>query len=171
MTTRTNNLIGHYIEQAEWKKARRLLKTYLKKEPQNYAILSTLGLTYYEERHYEKALLWAEKALYFGKDDPLVLWDYAGTLEMLGQTDRAIAIWEQIVAWGAKKVGTELCQEGLRWGKSLVNDCRYRLALAHRDQGNFPKATDYLREHLAHRKGTPSLYTLKEVRKEWKKLN
>ena len=37
------------------------------------------------ESDYQEALRWVEKAREIAPDCPLVLWDYAGTLDMLGR--------------------------------------------------------------------------------------
>ncbi|TAD96962.1 MAG: hypothetical protein EAZ97_13205 [Bacteroidetes bacterium] len=159
-----------YIAEGNYAKARKLLKNQYKKEAESYWLMTMIGSTYYEEKNYSKALFWAEKAMIEGKNDPLVLWDYAGVLAMENQLEKAMEIWLQLLAWGTKKVGLELCSEGILWAKSLLNDCRFRLAMAYKEQKNLPLATEYLQAHLANRRGTPSIYPLKEVKKEWKLL-
>lgn len=166
MKPTTHHKIFEYLAAEQYTQARKLLKTHYKKEPQSYWLQTMIGATYYEQRKYEKALFWAEKAMTEGKNDPLVLWDYAGVLSMLGRTDEAMRIWQQLIDCGSEKVGTELCGEGIRWAKSLINDCRYRLALAHKEKGNREVAHAYFQAHLTQRRGTPSLYALREVKKE-----
>jgi tetratricopeptide (TPR) repeat protein len=170
MRKETENKIWEHIEKDEYAQARQMLKNHLKRDNTNYWAMTMVAMSYYEERKYKKALEWSEKSLKECSDDPLTLWVYTGPLSQLGRLEEAIQIWQQIIEWGPEKVGLELCQEGIAWAKSLINNCRYMLAMAYKDKGNKTLALDYLQAHLAHRKGTKSIYPLKEVKKEMREL-
>jgi len=75
-------------------------------------LLTRLGLTYYEEHNYKKALFYETQALRLAPKCPLVLWDYAGTLEMLGRDKEAIAIYRKLVKRGVDKIAYGECGEG-----------------------------------------------------------
>lgn len=89
------------IESENWRGARKLIRAALREEPNNHWLVTRLGLTYHEERKYKKALVYEERALALATHCPLVLWDYAGTLDMLGQTKPAINIYQKLASIGA----------------------------------------------------------------------
>lgn len=74
------------IEAEKWSAARQAIRAKLRSSPDDHWLLTRLGLTYYEEKRYKQALRYSVRALEKMPHCPLVLWDYAGTLEMLGQT-------------------------------------------------------------------------------------
>jgi tetratricopeptide (TPR) repeat protein len=170
MRKQTEEKIWHYFDTEQYLLARQILKNHLKKHKDDYWALNMMSSAYYEERNYKKALEWSDKAMLIEAHDPLVLWTRAAPLDQLGRTNEAILIWQQLIDWGAEKIGLELRKEGIAWAKSLINDCRYRLGMAYKDKGNKTLALDYLQAHLAHRKGTKSIYPLKEVKKEMREL-
>ena len=59
------------------------LRQRLKAEPHHHWLLTRLSSEYYEKRQYALALKYAEKAFTEVPSCPLVLWDYAGALQML----------------------------------------------------------------------------------------
>ena len=65
------------------------MRAKLKSSPNDHWLLTRLGLTYYEERRYKQALKYELRALAEAPNCPLALWDYAGSLEMLGRTEAA----------------------------------------------------------------------------------
>ena len=77
----------------KWTAARALIQDELLAEPANHWLWTTLGLTYYEEFQYKKALLCSRRAMELAPNCPLVLWDFAGCLEMNDQGSAALAIW------------------------------------------------------------------------------
>ena len=52
------------------------------------------------------ALKYAEKAFAAAPSCPLVLWDYAGVLQMLGRHDESLDLYARIVTRGAWTEGT-----------------------------------------------------------------
>ncbi|TAH20126.1 MAG: hypothetical protein EAZ08_06960 [Cytophagales bacterium] len=165
MNTRSQIAIDQYLAQQKYMQARAVLKRNWKKEPDNVWLMARISTTYYEEKKYKAAMDWAEKAYLLCPQDPLVIWDYAGALDMLGQTEQAIALYHRILAMSYQQIGLEYTGEGIRWAKSLLNDCRYRIALAYSDLGKDAIALKFMREHQIHRvKGLPSLYSSKEVK-------
>jgi tetratricopeptide (TPR) repeat protein len=72
------------IRSERWKKARQLIRAELNEKPNSHWLLTRLGLTYYEERAYRASLWYSQKALRLAPECLLALWDYAGSLQMLG---------------------------------------------------------------------------------------
>ena len=166
-TAGTVQLIEDYIRQEQWKKARSLILKALKTDKNDHWLLSRLATTYYEEGKYEKAMELEEQARRLAPHCPLVLWGYANVLDMLGHEAKAIRIWKQLLAKGEEKIAYGECGEGIRWARSLLNDCIYRIALAYRDLGKFDMAIQYLKKHIKNRSpGIPSIYALSEVKKK-----
>jgi tetratricopeptide (TPR) repeat protein len=170
MMSASNN-IEKYIRQNEWDKAQQVILQELKKYPDNHWLLTRLSTTYYEQKQYKKALKIVESALKQAPKCPLVLWDYAGTLDMLGRQDDAIKIWNALLKLGIDKIACGECGEGLRWARSLLNDARYRIAISYWKQRKIGMAEKFMRLHVENRKpGIPSIYKLLNVRKELSRL-
>jgi tetratricopeptide (TPR) repeat protein len=130
-----------------------------------------LALTHYEEFQYEKALALEEKALSLAPNCPLVLWDYAGSLEMLGRQREALRVYQRLIKRGAKSIATGECGEGLAWARGLVADCWYRMAGCYASLGNRAKELKAFEVHLDLRgPGCHSIYRLGELHKELNQL-
>ena len=128
--------------------------------------------TYYEDRNYQKALEYAEKALEIEPDCPLVLWDYAGVLDMLDDTKKAISIWKYLLNCSVEQIAFDECGEGIRDAKSLHNNCRFRIGSSYIDINQKKLAIKYLKLHLQNRqRGLPSIYSKKEVLKLLKSIS
>jgi tetratricopeptide (TPR) repeat protein len=163
--------IEKLIAAENWKDARKLIRATLRKEPDSHWLLTRLGLTYYEEYNYEKALFYSERALQLAPDCPLVLWDYAGAIEMLGRTKEAIPIYKKLVKRGIEGIAYGDCGEGLAWAKGLVADCLYRLAKCYDELGRHKNSLDYYYKHLQLRgPGCRSIYSISEVKARVKEL-
>jgi len=150
-----------------WEEARTLILGWLEEDPEDHWLLAELSNTYYEEHNYEKALHYVEQALRFAPKCPLVLWHYAGALDMLERDEEAINVWKKIVKRGVNSIAYGECGEGIRRARSFVNDSRYRIGLAYADLGKPHLAKKYIREHINNRgRNTPSSYNLRNVRKK-----
>jgi tetratricopeptide (TPR) repeat protein len=161
--------IEKLIDAEDWQAARKLIRAALRKEPDSHWLLTRLGLTYYEERDYKKALYYDTQAMELAPNCPLVLWDYAGTLDMLGRNKEAIAIYRKLVKRGVDKLAYGECGEGLAWARGVVADCLYRIAKCYEGQGQPKKAISYYEQHLNQRgPGCRSIYPIDEVKKEMK---
>ncbi len=120
--------INKLFQAGRWTEARALLEPRLKDEPNNHWLLTRLGTTYYEERDYRMALRFSRRALKLRPHCPLVLWDLASTLEMLGQDRKALEIYKILFALGPKRLAEEECGEGINWAAALLTDCLYSAA-------------------------------------------
>src|SRR5438045_746826 len=135
--------IEKLIGAEDWKAARKLIRTALRKEPDSHWLLTRLGLTYYEDRNYKKALFYSTQAMALAPKCPLVLWDYAGTLDMLGQNKEAIAIFKNLIKRGIDKIAYGACGEGKAWARGVIADCFYRIAKCYEEQGQPKIAFNY----------------------------
>jgi tetratricopeptide (TPR) repeat protein len=160
-----------FFKREEWKKARRLIVKELAKTPSDHWLLTRLSSTYYEENQYAKALKICEKAIKIATHCPLVLWDYAGTLDMLGREREAIQIWKKLLRRGEQRVACGKCGEGIRRARELLNDVRYRIGKCYGYLGNTSLAVKYFRNYIANRsRKIASIYNLAKVKKELAKL-
>ena len=159
------------IRAERWAGARGLIKKRLKKEPTNHWLLARLGLTYYEQRQYERALACEEEALRIEPNCPLALWDYAGSLQMLRRHREALDIYEKITQRGAERIAVGQCGEGLAWANGLVADCYYRMMDSLDALGDEAGATAMLVKHLDMRgPGCHSIYPLDSLRRKGRAL-
>ncbi len=135
------------IEAEEWDKARKVILRQLKDDPDNHWLLTRLSTTYYEQRDYRKALEYAKAARLVVPDCPLVLWDYAGALDMLGRKREARRVYGTLLKRGAREIvepdeDADECWEGPEWTIALLTDCIFRGA------GCLPEARKELAANL-----------------------
>jgi tetratricopeptide (TPR) repeat protein len=157
--------IEERIAEEDWPGARKLIRAELKRTPNSHWLLTRLGLTYYEQRQYARALQIEERALRISPGCPLVLWDYAGSLQMLKRHAEAVVIYSRLIRQGARSIAYGECGEGLAWARGLVVDCHYRRGESYRALGRKRAALADLVKHLDGRgPGCRSIYPLREVR-------
>jgi tetratricopeptide (TPR) repeat protein len=143
-----NNLsdkINHLFDEDRYEEARTLLEKELAKSgnESDHWLLTRLSTTYYEQRKYKQALQLVEKAHQQAPHCPLVLWDYAGTLDALGHSQQAIEVYMSLIERGAEKVGRDECGEGLEWAIVLLTDCYYRISLCLQDLNRSKEAWQF----------------------------
>lgn len=156
--------IERLVREEDWEGAERLLREELEREPGNHWLWCRLSLAFYERRRYAEALECSEKALSLAPRCPLALWEHAGDLDMLGREAEAAAIWRGLLRRGVRRIAYGECGEGRAWAESLLNDCRFRIARAAFEKGDFPAAARWIRLHLGHRKrGLPSCHSRAEA--------
>jgi len=176
MTSLQEDQVARRIERAiegnDWENARLLIRQWLRHEPNNHWLLTRLGLTYYEQRQYKWALHYSLKALQIAPYCPLAVWDYAGTLDMLGREKEALSFFRWITTWGEETLAHGPCGEGIRAARSLIADCFYRIGLILEGQGQRKRAATAFREHLSRRtRGTRSIYPRSEVMSRYAKVS
>lgn len=158
-------IIEQLLRKEEWQRARILIRKELVKSPKSHWLLTRLSSTYYETRQYKRALFFVEKALELAPKCPLVLWDYAGCLDMLHRENEAIAIWKSLIKRGANKIAKGQCGEGIIRARELVNDCRFRIAFAYLDIGQKDCARRYLQSFInKRRQGQRSMYGINKAK-------
>lgn len=128
--SRLSEKINDLFAREKWTEARALIeKEVAKRDEANHWLLTRLATTHYEERQYKKALQLLEQARTLAPDCPLVLWDYAGTLDALGRSKEVIEIYMALLQRDAKTIAEEECGEGLDWAIGLLTDCFYRISV------------------------------------------
>jgi tetratricopeptide (TPR) repeat protein len=162
---------GKQIEAAiardDWKRARTIIRAWLRRKPGDHWLLTRMSLTYYEQHNYGTALKYALQAVQSAPHCPLAVWDYAGALDMTGQREDALRAYRWLVKRGAENLAFGDCGEGIQSARSLVADCYYRMARIFEDQGQRKKAITSYQHHLAHRtRGTRSIYPLRDIRRK-----
>ena len=159
------------IRSEKWKSARQLIRAELKEKPDSHWLLTRLGLTYYEERAYRKSLSYSRKALRLAPHCPLALWDYAGSLQMLGRHSMALRVYRQLLSRGVEQIAHGDCGEGRAWARGLMADCLYRQAQSYTELKEQKAAIDAYRKHLKMRgPGCRSIYAVRTVKKELSEL-
>jgi len=154
------------IAKEDWTRARKVIKASLRRDPSSHWLLTRLGLTYYEEFDYKRALKYHEEALRQEPECPLAKWDHAGALDMLGRLDEAISEYSELLDRGIDEIAHGDCGEGVAWASRLFADCHYRLASCHFKKGQIDRAKSSiasLRESLS--KGAGTIYSHEEIDK------
>ena len=156
--------IEDLIQKERWTDTRVAIRSALKKKPQSHWLLTRMSMTYHEQRRYKEALKWAERAFDIAPDCPLVLWDYAGTLQALGRHTEALDLYGRIVTRDISDLATGECGEGRAWAKGLVADSHYRASISLRAIGNRKASLSALKQCLDLRgPGCRSIYPLDSV--------
>ncbi len=170
--TLVTSKIEQLISAEDWHATRLAVRAQLRSSPSDHWLLTRLGLTYYEERRYKQALKYELRALVIAPNCPLVLWDYAGSLEMLDQTEAALKVYRRLVHRGIWQIAFGECGEGLAWARGLIADCHYRMAHCYAALQRPRMAIRSLRRHICLRgPGCRSIYSLAKVREELGKLH
>jgi tetratricopeptide (TPR) repeat protein len=158
------NKIEKLIEKEDWPNARKAILAALKQSPDDHWLVTRLGLTYYEQRNYKKALEIEEEAYKLSPNCPLVLWDYAGTLQMLGRHEEAMELYHRIIAKGIDEIAYGECGEGKGKARGLIADCSFRISDSYQDLGSEELSLQAFEKHLDLRgPGCYSIYSLKDL--------
>ena len=148
-----------------WAAAEKQIRLALRTEPDRHWLWERLAAACYEQRRYEEALGYAEKALEIMPGCSLVLWDKAGALHMLGRLNEAIDLFRKLLRKGVEGIAHEPCSEGRAWTRALVSDTYYVLGLCYVSTHERIKAIRAIRKSLDLRgPGVPSLYPIAMVR-------
>ncbi len=119
--------VERLIAEKKWKKARTHIQEEMVSAPADHWLWMHLGLTYYEEKAYDKALICSKRAVELQPNCPLALWHYGGSLYMSGKEEAALAIWTIFLDMDLEEIAHGECGEGMDWALQLVNDVHYRL--------------------------------------------
>lgn len=164
MMDTTGARIESLIHKERWSEARKTITAALRLEPTSHWLMARLSVTYYEQRKYSRALTFAARALELAPRCPLVLWDYAGTLQMLDRDTEAVAVYRSLIRRGPQRIAKNPCGEGLARSRGLVADCHLRVSDSLRYLGDQIGAERHLVKHLDMRgPGCHSIYSLKDI--------
>lgn len=154
------------IRQDRWVEARRVILARLRSDPDNHWLVGRLGLTYYEQRQYKRALEHATHAVALMPRCPLALWDYAGSLQMLDRDAQAVDIYRGLIRRGVKRIASGPCGEGMARARGLIADCHLRLSDSLSALRRDAEAMRHFAKHLDMRgPGCQSIYSLKDTAK------
>jgi tetratricopeptide (TPR) repeat protein len=163
--------IESLISAERWDDARQAIRSALDAEPTSHWLLARLALTYYEQRRYGDALAVAERARVLAPRCPLVQWEVAGALDMLGRTTEAVRVYRRLIRRGVDSIAHGDCGEGLAWARGLIADCWYRVAHCHRRDGRRSLSARAFEEHLRLRgPGCRSIYSIGGVKRDLQAL-
>jgi len=157
--------IDRLMDEGQWAEAKSLIRRELRIRPDDFYWLANLAFINYEQGDCDSALVTIRKALDLAPGEPLVMYYYALILRSSGYPAEAIDVLRRIIRKGERRIGTVETKEGIRWARSLVNDCRYEIALCFVALKDFESADKWLKLHIKGRKGgVPSWYEMEEVR-------
>jgi Flp pilus assembly protein TadD len=156
--------IDHLMDEGKWARAKSLIRRELKKRTDDFYWLANLAFIYHEEGDYDSALATIRKAHELAPGEPLVMYYYALILRSLHRPAEAIDLLRRTIRKGERRIGTVETKEGIRWARSLINDCRYEIAASFVAMKNFESADRSLKLYMRGRKqGIPSCYEAEEV--------
>jgi tetratricopeptide (TPR) repeat protein len=146
----SNKQVDQLFADEQWAAARALLEKELRKPGQknDHWLLTRLSTTYYEEQNYPEALKWVEQAYKHAPNCPLVLWDLAGTLDALGRSADALAIYLKLLDRPIDAIAEDECGEGRAWAMGLLADCLYRAGLCAKHLGHGKLAISVFEAYL-----------------------
>lgn len=100
---RDRDALEALLDAERWADARATIRAELRNVPNDHWLLTRLALTYYEQRNYRSALRHSEQALALAPKCRLVLWDYAGALQMIDRHEQAIAVYADLIKRGHRR--------------------------------------------------------------------
>ncbi len=170
MARNAGERINRLILAEEWDKARLLIKKKLAKEPESHWLLTQLAETYYEQRHYKRALALLLRSLDIVGDCPLTLWHLAGTLDALGDPAGALRLYTWLLE-SKKTADEDPCWQSAAWTDALKTDCVYRMGLCFKHQKRKDQAEYCFRQYIdLLLAGAAGSYPLEEVRHQIREL-
>lgn len=165
-----NDQIDDLLQRRKWKRARDLIESQLEADSNNHWLLTQLGVTFYEERKYVKALKHFKESLKMVDDCPLTLWNIAGTLDALGNPAGAARVYTQLLR-SQTSSEDDPCWESKQWTASLKADCMYRLGITLEKLGRKQRAEKCYRQYLdLLLGGVEGLYSAEDVTQRIRRL-
>lgn len=110
--------------------AETLLKRAAQLAPDNGFIQDSLGWTYYRMQKYQKAAQFLERANKLSPRQPVILEHLADTLQAMGRTKDALAVYQQVMRWSTENGTAEFTSKSsLDENKSVQDRVREKIAL------------------------------------------
>lgn len=151
----------------KWTELREFLIKWLDEEPDDHWILLHIAEIDYQEKHFDEALEYAEKAFKFAPRCPLAIWEYAETLDRVGSHEEAALLYKRLIRKGVNRVAFGECGEGIRWAKMITNDSRYVLGVIYAGKGEYFLAESYIKKYISNRNCRyESRFSLREAKKD-----
>lgn len=163
--------INSLFARSEWVKARRFLEAERKRDSQDHWVLTQLGVTYYEQRRYAKALQLFRTSREIVPDCPLTLWHLAGALDSLGKHTDAMKIYAWL--WRSKtSAEQDPCWESETWAQALKTDCVYGLGVCLQHLAKKNEAERFFRLYLnLLLSGSDGMYSVEDVSRKIRELH
>lgn len=157
-------MIEKCLADKAWADARRHIQDELICEPTDHWLWFSLGLTYYEEKAYDKALACSRTAVELHPGCPLALWHYAGSLYMSSREHLAFVIWIRLLDMDIEEVAFGEHGEGMDWALQLINDVHFKLAKYYQWAGKADQAVESARKYVHNRNhGVDSIFDIKDA--------
>jgi tetratricopeptide (TPR) repeat protein len=122
-----------------------------------------LGVTFYEQRDYEKSLNYFNTSRKIASSCPLTQWNLAGALGALGRTSQAIKTYNGLLE-SRTTFAEDACWESKEWTDAIKADCVYRLGACFERQGKKRIAEDCYRQYIdLLLVGIDGLYSMEDV--------
>jgi Flp pilus assembly protein TadD len=159
-----HRIIDQLLNDGRLARASSLIRRELKQRPDDFYWLANLAFIQCEEGDCDSAVVTIRRALELAPREPLVMYYYAFTLRSSGRSREAIDVLHRIIRKGERRIGLIETKEGIRWARSLINDCRYEMALCFAAVKDFRSADRWLKLYIkGKRPGVPSSFDAKEV--------
>lgn len=159
--------VERFMRGENWAAARASIEKRLQERPDDHVLLTRLAAVFHEMRDYQRALRCSERARQLSPNCPLVLWDSAGTLQMLGKHEDALKIYRTLAKRKPGLMAKEPCISNRAQARGLVADCHYRMMRSLDALGRGNEATNEFEAHLDLRgPGCYSIYPLGTQRKK-----
>jgi tetratricopeptide (TPR) repeat protein len=164
---KNQQIFNQLWDEDRWTELREFLIKWLNEEPDNHWILLHIAEANYQEKHFEQALEYAEKAYRFAPRCPLAMWEYAETLDRVGRHEEAAMVYKKIIRKGINRVAYGECGEGIRWARQIINDSHYVLGVIYAGKGEFALAKKYVKKYISNRYCKyESRFYLREAKKD-----
>ena len=147
MAKGSSRAIEDLIQHGEWQAARRMIERAIALEKNNHWLLTQLGVTYYEQRQYDKAHDCFLRSLALVPECPLTLWNIAGVRAALGKPKDALRIYAWLLN-SNMSAQDDPCWESKEWTDSLKADCVYRAGVCFQQVKRWKLAELCLRQYI-----------------------
>lgn len=159
--------VEHLMQTENWTAARSSIEKQLHHKPDDHVLLTRLAAVFHELQEYERSLRCSERARQLSPSCPLVLWDFAGTLQMLGKHADALEMYREIIKRKPGWIAKDPCVANRAQAKGLVADCHFRMMRSLDALGRRDEASEEFAAHLDLRgPGCYSIYPLGSQRKQ-----
>jgi len=111
MRNSTENKLWECFQDGDFAQARKILKSHYRRNKRDAATVAMIAYTYQEQRQYEQALEWSDKAMAIQPNAPYVLWLRVSILRYLDRETEALKILITLLDWAKEKIDTKLSEK------------------------------------------------------------
>jgi len=117
--------INNFFAEENYLAAIELLRTKLSEYPDDHWLLAQLSICFYEQKEYQTALEFSQKAVTLKPQCPLALNYHATILFANKQNSEALKVWQNLLETAHDQLAYGECGEGSKFAQSLQNDIRF----------------------------------------------